>query len=178
MSKELKKLVVDELISDYRGVNNFIVVSFKGVNTQQANTLRRDLSEKDIKLKVVKNSLAAIAFKEIGIPALGQMLEGPSAITISDNDPVILAKVLAKWSREISGLKIMGGLMDGEMLPLEDIKALSAIPSKQVVLTQILFGISTPLIQLANLFNAVTNNLYFVLLAIKEKKSNGDKKNV
>jgi large subunit ribosomal protein L10 len=178
MSKELKKLVVNELISAYRGVDNFIVVSFKGVSTQQANTLRRDLSEKDIKLKVVKNSLAAIALKEIGIPALGQILEGPSAITTSDNDPVILAKVLAKWSREISGLQIMGGLMDGEMVPLEDIKALSAIPSKQVVLTQILFGISTPLIQLSNLFNAVTNNLYFVLLAIKEKKSNGDKKNV
>jgi large subunit ribosomal protein L10 len=178
MSKELKKLVVNELISDYKGVNNFIVVSFRGINTQQANTLRRGLSEKDIKLKVVKNSLAAIAFNEVGIPALGQMLEGPSAITVSDNDPVILTKVLTKWSREISGLKIVGGLIDGEMLSLDDIKALSTIPSRQVVLTQILFGMSAPLIQLANLFNAVANNLYFVLLAIKEKKSDSDKKNV
>jgi large subunit ribosomal protein L10 len=178
MSKELKKLVVKELISDYKGVNNFIVVSFKGVNTQQANTLRRDLSEKDIKLKVVKNSLAAIAFKEVGIPALGKMLEGPSAITVSDNDPVILTKVMTKWSREISDLKIVGGLIDGETLSLDDIKALSTIPSRQVVLTQILFGISAPLIQLANLFNAVANNLYFVLLAIKEKKSVSDKKTV
>lgn len=170
MSKELKKLVVNELISDYKGVNNFIVVSFKGVNTQQANVLRRDLSEKDIKLKVVKNSLAAIAFKEIGVPALSQMLEGPSAITVSDNDPVILTKVITKWSKEISSLKIVGGLIDGEMLSLDDIKTLSAIPSREVVLAQIVFAIQAPMVQLANVFNATASSLCRVLHAIKEKK--------
>lgn len=170
MSKELKKLVVNELISDYKGVNNFIVVSFKGVNTQQANVLRRDLSEKDIKLKVVKNSLASIALKEIGVPALGQILEGPSAITVSDNDPVILTKVLTKWSKEISSLKIVGGLIDGEMLSLDDIKTLSAIPSREVVLTQIVFAIQAPMVQLANVFNATASSLCRVLHAIKEKK--------
>ena len=170
MSKELKKLIVNELISDYKGVNNFIVVSFKGVNTQQANVLRKDLSEKNIKLKVVKNSLASIALKEIGVPALGQILEGPSAITASDNDPVILTKVLTKWSKEISSLKIVGGLIDGEMLSLDDIKTLSAIPSREVVLTQIVFAIQAPMVQLANVFNATASSLCRVLHAIKEKK--------
>ena len=170
MSKELKKLVVNELISDYKGVNNFIVVSFKGVNTQQANVLRKDLSENDIKLKVVKNSLASIALKEAGVPALGQMLEGPSAITASDNDPVVLIKVLTKWSKEISALKIVGGLIDGEMLSLDDIKTLSAIPSREVVLTQIVFAIQAPMVQLANVFNATASSLCRVLHAIKEKK--------
>ncbi len=170
MSKELKKLIVNELISDYKGVNNFIVVSFKGVNTQQANVLRKDLSEKNIKLKVVKNSLASIALKEIGVPALGQILEGPSAITASDNDPVILTKVLTKWSKEISSLKIVGGLVDGEMLSLDDIKTLSAIPSREVVLTQIVFAIQAPMVQLANVFNATASSLCRVLHAIKEKK--------
>ena len=170
MSKELKKLIVNEFISDYKGVNNFIVVSFKGVNTQQANVLRKDLSEKNIKLKVVKNSLASIALKEIGVPALGQILEGPSAITVSDNDPVILTKVLTKWSKEISSLKIVGGLIDGEMLSLDDIKTLSAIPSREVVLTQIVFAIQAPMVQLANVFNATASSLCRVLHAIKEKK--------
>jgi large subunit ribosomal protein L10 len=170
MSKEMKKLIVNEFISDYKGVNNFIVVSIKGVNTQQANVLRRDLSEKNIKLKVVKNSLASIALKEIGVPALGQILEGPSAITVSDNDPVILAKVLTKWSKEISSLKIVGGLVDGEMLSLDDIKTLSAIPSREVVLTQIVFAIQAPMVQLANVFNATASSLCRVLHAIKEKK--------
>ena len=170
MSKELKKLIVNELISDYKGVNNFIVMSFKGVNTQQANVLRKDLSEKNIKLKVVKNSLASIALKEIGVPALGQILEGPSAITVSDNDPVILTKVLTKWSKEISSLKIVGGLVDGEMLSLDDIKTLSAIPSREVVLTQIVFAIQAPMAQLANVFNATASSLCRVLHAIKEKK--------
>lgn len=178
MSKELKRLVVNEFISDYKSINNFIVVNFKGINAHQSNTMRRNLSEEGIKLKVIKNSLAAIAFKEIGVPALGRMLEGPSAITTSSNDPIILTKVLTKWSRKISGFKIIGGLTDGKVLLLDDIKALSSIPSRQVLLTQILFGISTPLIQLGNLFNAVINNLYIVLSAIKDKKRDDNLKNV
>ncbi|MFQ5965833.1 MAG: 50S ribosomal protein L10 [Candidatus Scalinduaceae bacterium] len=170
MSKELKKLVVNELISGYRDTNSFIVVNFKGINAHQINTLRRGLGEKDIKLKVAKNSLATIAFREIGIPLLGKSLEGPSAIATSNNEPVFLAKTLTEWSEEISELKIIGGLMDRNVLTLDDIKTLASIPPKQVLFTQILLGISTPLTQLANLFNAVANNIYVVLLAVKEKK--------
>ncbi|ODS30144.1 MAG: 50S ribosomal protein L10 [Candidatus Scalindua rubra] len=90
MSKELKRLIVNELISEYKDIKNFIILNYKGVNAIQSNILRRELSEKDIKVKVVKNSLAAIAFKEIGIPALGQMFEASSAIATSNNDPVVL----------------------------------------------------------------------------------------
>lgn len=172
MSKELKKLVVKELKSNYQDVNNFIVIKFKGISALQANTLRRDLSENDIRMRVVKNSLVSITFKELGIPALGQMLEGPSAIATSNNGPIALIKVLTKWSEKIKEFQIIGGLMDGRLLSVQDIKTLSSIPSKEVLLTQILFAIRTPITQLANVFNAVINNLYFVLSEIKDKKEN------
>ncbi len=175
MSKELKRLIVNELITSYeKDIKGFVVFSFKGMNAHQSDSLRRDLSEKDIKMKVVKNSLASITFKEIGIPALGQLLEGQSAIATSRDDPIDLAKVLAKWSGKISEFKILGGLMDGKLLSINDVKALATIPSKQVVLTQILFGINTPLIQIANLFNAVINKLYIILLSIEGKKRGAD----
>ncbi len=170
MSKELKKLVVKELVSGYQGVNNIVVVNFKGINAHQANELRRSLSEKEISLKVVKNSLANIAFKEMGILELGQVFEGPSAIATANNEPVLLAKALSECLKKIPEFKIMGGLVDGKVSLSDEIKALALIPSREVVLTQILFGISTPLIQLSNVFNAAIKNLYFVLLAIKEKK--------
>ena len=64
MSKALKKLIVDELVTDYKGKKNLVLANFKGINAHQSNVLRSDLREKNINVKVVKNSLAAIAFKE------------------------------------------------------------------------------------------------------------------
>jgi large subunit ribosomal protein L10 len=170
MSKALKKLIVEELITDYRNKKNLVLVNFKGVNAQQTNVLRKDLSEKNIDARVVKNSLAALAFKEIGISELGKMLEAPTVVATND-DPVELAKTLKKCSKEISGFDIVGGWMDGELMSIEDIGTLASIPSREVVLTQIVFAIKAPMVQLANVFNATANNLCQVLHAVKEKKS-------
>lgn len=170
MSKELKKLIVNELISNYRDKNNIVVVDYKGIKAHQANALRSTLSEKEITLKVVKNSLAALAFKEVGIAELGQMLEGASAVTTSSSDPVFLAKVLTTCSKENPEFKIRGGVVDGKLLSSDDIKALATIPSREVVLAQILMGISTPLVQLSKVFNATIRDLYLVLVAIREEK--------
>jgi large subunit ribosomal protein L10 len=163
-------MIVGELKSNFQGTGSFIAVNYKGVSAQEANVLRMNLSEEEVGLKVIKNSLVSIAFKEIGILGLEQVIEGPLAITTSNGDPVAFAKALTKHSKEISGIKILGGLIDGRVSSHSDIDALAQLPSKDVVLTQILMGINTPLVQLANVFNATIKELCFVLLAIKEKK--------
>ncbi|GAX62249.1 50S ribosomal protein L10 [Candidatus Scalindua japonica] len=171
MSKALKKLIVEELVTDYRDKKNFVLVNFKGIDAQQTNVLKRDLSDKNINSRVVKNSLAAIAFEEIGISGLGKMLELPTVVATNEDDPVELAKTLKGYSEEISGFDIVGGCVDGELMSIEDIGTLASIPSREVVLTQIVFAINAPAVQLANVFNATANNLCQVLRAIKEKKS-------
>ena len=171
MSKALKKLIVEELVADYRDKKNLILVNFKGINAQQTNVLKRDLTGKNINARVVKNSLAAIAFKEIGIAELGNMLEAPTVVATNEDDPVELAKTLEKYSKEISGFDIVGGWVDGELMSIEDISTLASIPPREVVLTQIVFAIKAPMVQMANVFNATANNLCQVLHAIKEKKS-------
>ena len=170
MSKALKKLIVEELITDYRDKKNLVLVNFKGINAQQTNILKRSLGEENISARVVKNSLAAIAFKEIGISALGQMLEAPTVVATNDDDPVGLAKALKKYSKEISGFDIVGGWVDGELMSIEDISAMASIPPREVVLTQIVFAIKAPMVHLANVFNATAKNICQVLHAIKEKK--------
>jgi large subunit ribosomal protein L10 len=171
MSKALKKLIVEELVADYRDRKNLVLVNFKGIDAQQTNVLKASLSEKNISARVVKNSLAAIAFKEVGISELGQMLAAPTVVATHDDDPVELAKALNKCSKEISGFDIVGGWVDGELMSVEDISTLASIPSREVVLTQIVFAIKAPMVQLANVFNATANNLCQVLHAIREKKS-------
>ncbi len=172
MSKALKKLIVDELIADYKGKKNLVVVNFSGINAHQSNELRRGLVDKDIRMKVVKNSLAVRVFKEIGVSGLEQMIEAPTAVAASDDDPVELAKTLKKYSKEISSFKIVGGWIDGVLMSFDNINTLASIPSREAVMTQLLFAIKTPLVQLANVFNATATSLCQVLNAIKEKKSN------
>jgi large subunit ribosomal protein L10 len=171
MSKALKKLIVDELVASYRGNKNLIIANFKGIDAQQTNAVRRDLSGKNIALRVVKNSLAAIAFKEVGVSGLGEVLEAPTLVASSEDDSVALAKNLEKCAKEIDGLDIVGGWMDGELVSSENISTLAAIPSREVVLTQIAFVIKAPMVQLASVFNATARDLCNVLNAIKEKKS-------
>ncbi len=171
MSKVIKKLIVDELVAGYRGDKSLVIANFKGIDAQQTNAIRRDLGGKNIKLRVVKNSLAAIAFKEVGVSGLGEMLEAPTLVASSDDDPVELAKNLNKFSKEVDGLDIVGGWVDGELMSSENISTLASIPSREVVLTQIAFAMKAPMVQLASVFNATARNLCHVLNEIKEKKS-------
>jgi len=171
MSKALKKLIVEELVTDYKNKKSLVLVNFKGIDAQQTNVLRMGLGENNISARVVKNSLAAIAFNEVGIEKLGQMLEAQTVVATSEDDPVGLAKTLKKYSKEISGFDIVGGWVDGELMSIEDIDALASIPSREVVLTQIVCVINAPMVQMASVFNATAKTLCRVLHAIKEKKS-------
>ncbi|MDR4505265.1 MAG: 50S ribosomal protein L10 [Candidatus Scalindua sp.] len=177
MSRKMKSLIVDELVKGYGGgATGFVVLGYKGLNAQQADSFRRDLNENDIQVRVVKNTLASIAFKEVGVPELGKVLDGPSAVATTSKDPVELVKVLDRWSGKITELKLLGGLVEGKLLSLDDVKTLAAIPSRQDVFAQILFGINAPLMQLANAFNAVVKNIYIILVSIEQKKKDAEVK--
>ncbi len=171
MSKPLKKLIVSELVAGYGNNKSLIIANFKGIDAQQTNAMRRDLRGKNIKLRVVKNSLAAIAFREVGVSGLGELLDAPALVASSDDDPVELAKNLNKCAKEVEGLGIVGGWVDGELMSSENINILASIPPREVVLTQIAFAVKAPIVQLASVFNATARDLCNVLNAIKEKKS-------
>ncbi len=171
MSKVLKKLIVNELVTGCGGDKSLIIANFKGIDAQQTNAMRRDLRGKNIKLRVVKNSLAAIAFREVGVSGLDELLDAPTLVASSDDDPVELAKNLNRCAKEVEGLGIVGGWVDGELMSSENINILASIPPREVVLTQIAFAVKAPMVQLASVFNATARDLCNVLNAIKEKKS-------
>ena len=113
MANELKELVVKEMVSRYRNVNNYLVVGYQGLKALEFDQLRKDLNKKKISLEIVKNSLAAIAFKEIGITGIVSALTGPSAIVSIEGDPVIMAKETFEWSKKMPPLKLRSGIVDG-----------------------------------------------------------------
>lgn len=170
MANELKELVVKEMVSRYRNVNNYLVVGYQGLKALEFDQLRKDLNKKKISLEIVKNSLAAIAFKEIGITGIVSALSGPSAIVTIEGDPVTMAKETFEWSKKMPPLKLRGGIVDGALLSVVDIGVLAKLPSMQVLRTQVVTGINAPIVGVASAFNSVLRGLATVFQAVKEQK--------
>jgi len=125
MSKRIKGLIERELKSDFDGISEMVVVSLRGINGNDNNELRGELSTKNIKLKVVKNSLAIRAFKQVGVEGMESILDGPSAIVYGGDNIVDIAKLLADWDKKLDNLEIKGGYVEGEVLDAAAAKALS-----------------------------------------------------
>ena len=116
MSKKLKGLMERELAHAFEGVNELVLVSLRGVNGNDNNQLRGELLAKQIHVKVVKNSLAGRAFKQMGMPGVKQLLTGPCAIVYGGQSIVDVAKELLKWGKKIDKLEIKGGYLEGQLL--------------------------------------------------------------
>lgn len=170
MANELKELVVKELISNYRKTDNYVVVGYQGIKALEFDQIRKDLRKKKIWFEIVKNSLAAIAFKEIGVTGLVSFLKGPSGIVSGGEDPVIMAKETIEWSKKISALSLQGGFIDGVVVSADEIKKLAKLPTMPVLRVQIIAGINAPITGVAGVFGAVLRNLVTVFQGVKDKK--------
>lgn len=170
MANELKELVVKGLISNYRNTSNYLVVSYQGIKALEFDQLRKDLRKKKICMEIVKNSLAVIAFKELGITGLVSVLTGPSAIVTGGDDPVVMAKETLEWSKKLPFLRLRGGFVDGTTVSVNDINDLAKLPAMPVLRTQIITGINAPIVGVASAFNAVLRSLATVFQAVKDKK--------
>lgn len=170
MANELKESIIKEMIASYRNTSNYLVVGYQGIKALEFDQLRKDLRKKKIFLEIVKNSLAGIAFKEIGVPEIIDILKGPTAIIAGGDDPVLMAKETIEWSKKIPFLSLKGGFVDGVMVSIGDINNLAKLPSLPVLHVQIVTGINAPIAGVAGAFNAVLRSLATVFQAVKDKK--------
>jgi large subunit ribosomal protein L10 len=102
---------------------------------------------------VAKNTLTRRAITEGRYEKLGPMLRGPLALIIGFRDPVAIAKLAMKFADELPKLEIKGAVLDGQVLPAADVKALASLPSREVVLAQLLGLLQAPASQLLRTLN-------------------------
>ena len=149
-----------------------VLTDYKGLDVLKINALRRKLREIDVEYRVVKNTLLVRASEACGLEALKDSCKGPNAIAFSYEDPVAPAKVLTEFARENDKLEIKVGMLDGKLLDVQDLKALAALPSREVLLAQLLGVLNAVPTSFVRVLNAVPGNLMNVLQAIKEQKEN------
>ncbi len=175
MANELKELIVKEMVSRYRNRNNYLVVGYQKIKALEFDQLRKDLGKKKLCLEIVKNSLASISFKEIGVSEIVGLLNGPTAIVTGGGDPVVMAKETIEWSKRIPFLNLRGGFIDGAIVSIDDINRLAKLPSMPVLRAQIITSINAPIAGVVGAFNAVLYSLATVFQAVKNQKEKSEK---
>lgn len=118
-----------------------VVTHYRGLNVEQMNHLRKRLKEEKASYHVIKNTLMRLASKGTDLEKLNDYFEGPTAIAISYGDPILLAKAFSEFIKIQPSLEIKVGLIEGRVTPPEEVKALATMPSRDVLLAQILGGI-------------------------------------
>ena len=170
MRIEQKKQLVEELKDKLARSQILIAVDYKGLDVAMMTDLRNRLREADVECKVAKNTLLIRASQETDIVAIHDSFKGPTAIVVSYSDPVAPAKVLTDFAKENDKLEIKKGIMGNKVLDLNDIKALSALPSREVLIGKLLSVMVNVPTSLVQVMSAVPRNLLNVLQAIKEQK--------
>ena len=170
MKKEDKKLIAENLKERFSKSKVVIVTDYKGLDVMAINALRRKLREADIEYQVAKNTLLIRASEGTDVALVKDHFVGPSAIAISYEDPVAPAKVLTDFAKENEKLEIKAGVMGNNLLDIADIKSLAALPSREVLLGQVLSAMNGVPTGFVRVLNGVTGNFLNVLNAIKDQK--------
>ncbi len=170
MKLEKKKIIVEDLRQKFSKSKVVIVTDYKGLDVSTINDLRKKLKDYDIEYKVVKNSLLVRGSKETDVALIKDIFTGPNAVAISYDDPVAPAKVLTEFAVEHKALEVKMGVMNGRVLDLSAIKTLANLPSREVLLGQLLATINNVPVNFVRTLNAIPGQFLNVLTAIKEQK--------
>ncbi len=145
MPAQAKQEVVAEIKEHLKGTEAVILVDYRGLSVKQASELRRKVRETGSELVVYKNTLTAIALREMALPPMDELLAGPSAFVFVQGDPVASAKALANFAKDNDALELKGGLVQNQVLGTDGIKALAALPSREELLAKLLGTLQNPL---------------------------------
>lgn len=149
-----KKQVVADLVEAFKGQATFVFASARGLTVAQDTEMRNELRKNGVKYQVVKNTTLRLVFKELGIEGLDDLLKGPTAVAYSE-DVVAPAKVIAQYAEKIEVLEIKGGIIEGKVADTAEIVALSKVPDKETLYSQVVYGLLFPFTKLAMLVKAV-----------------------
>jgi len=167
MNRDQKAAVVDEIAGQIEAASAIFAVDYRGISVSQIAELRAKLRESDTRFRIVKNSLSERAADKAGAEALRPMLEGPTALALVGGDAAMAAKALNDTARALNNLiEFKGGLMDGNALSADDVRAIARLPTRDVLNAQLVGTIAAPLVGLVRTLNALIAGLAIQLQAI------------
>lgn len=155
---ETKKQRVAELAELIKNAKSGALVDYQGVTVEEDTKLRRDMRENNVHYFVEKNTMLRLAFKEAGIEGLDEVLNGATALALSDEDETAPARLLGKYSEEFKEkFNLKAGFIGTTVYDQAGVTALSKIPGKETLLAQLVGSLQGPLTKLAATLKAVAD---------------------
>lgn len=170
MKLEKKKEITQDLHERFSRSRIVILTDYKGMDVGSLTDLRRKLRDAGVEYKVVKNTLLRRAAEGTDVAPLSERFTGPSAVAISYSDPVAPAKVLTDFAKSNDKLEIRSAVLHGKVLEFSDIKALSALPPREVLLAQVLSVMNAVPTSLVRVLSAVPQKFLYLLQALRDRK--------
>ena len=168
-----KVQLVEDLKTQLENAQGVVLADFTGLDVKKMTQLRRECRKAESSFFVIKNTLALHAIKEVGMEGLGQFLEGPTGWAITGGDAVTPAQILNDFSKEHKLHHIKGGFFDGVVASAEEVAAIAILPSKPVLIAQIMGLIQSPMQGLAGGLNEVVASLARALDEVRKQKEAG-----
>jgi len=173
MNREDKAAAISELGEGIGKATNAFVISFKGITVPQVTELRRQVRDTSSTYVVVKNTLALIAVKDSPLTALKGAFSGPTAVAYNTTDAVALAKALTKFAKDVPAITFKGAMLNGQIVAADQIQAIANLPSRNELISKLLYVLQSPMRGLATVLAANIRNLAVVIDQIAKQKGEG-----
>jgi large subunit ribosomal protein L10 len=171
MPTQLKEQTVGEIKDRFARASAVILVDYRGLTVKELQELRVKLRESGSELRVYKNTLTEIAMRELAMPDLGSLLEGPSAFTFAYGDPVAPAKTLVAFQKDHKELELKGGFIERAVVDASGVKSLASLPSREELVAKLLGTMQNPVGGFVRVLAGPAGAFARVLQAIADQKA-------
>lgn len=171
LNKSQKSKIVDDLAEKLEKQKVAIFTDFHGVSVAKTRELRQGLKKSNSEFKVAKKTLLNLALKKAGINFDTKTLEGELGVIFGFGDEALPAKLAYKFSRLNNTFKLLGGILSGKIFSAEDAVALAKLPSREELLSKLVFAMQSPIQGLVNVLQGNIKNLVVVLNKINSLKT-------
>jgi large subunit ribosomal protein L10 len=170
-TRKQKQESLDNLTEQFKNANAAMLVGFKGLTVPKDQELRNQLREAGISYSVVKNTLARKAAVGTALEPAVDQFKGVTAVALSAGDPVSLSKAISKFTKANPDVfTFKAGIVEGRVMDLRDVEAIASLPSKEELLSKVMFLVNCQAQRLATVTNAVARNLVVVLEQVRAQK--------
>jgi large subunit ribosomal protein L10 len=172
MNKEQKREVVAQIAAQLQESTAVYAVDYRGLSVTQAAALRTSLRETGTSFRVVKNTLTLRAADEAGAESIKPLVaEGPTALAfVLDGDPALAAKALDSFARQSQVIELKGGVLEGEVLDIEQLRRLARLPGRDQLNAQLAGVVASPLTTLVRGLGSLLSGLAIALGQVREQR--------
>ena len=174
MSKPIKEMIIADYQRRFEHIEDAIVIDIRGIEANTNNELRVDLQQKDIRITVLKNSLAKSAFAGTNLEILTESVDGPAALVYGGDSVVDVARTLVDWAKKIKELDLKAAILDGELFDGADgVKRLSGYPTKEESQATVIQLVLSPAGNLVKAATSPGSNIASILEEITTRLEDG-----